>query len=303
MKKILFFLAVFLFGTVHAEQLALADPFILLHDGVYYAYGTNRDDGIAVYVSDDLINWESRGLALHKKDTWAEKFFWAPEVYKVGNRFLMYFSAEQHINAAFADSPLGPFVQQEKRSMMPEANGIDNSLFISSSGKPYIFWTMWKWKKGQKAGIYAAELQDDLITIKKNTIRRILGPAEPWERKRGFVAEGAFCIEHNGKFILTYSANDYRSHDYAIGAAKANSPLGPWKKYKHNPLLHRPGSLVGVGHHSFFRDKQGKLKIVFHAHNTPSKVHPRLTYIADVGFVNGKLQISSNYIPLKVKNR
>ena len=30
------------------------DPFILLHDGTYYAYGTGAADGISVYVSQDL---------------------------------------------------------------------------------------------------------------------------------------------------------------------------------------------------------------------------------------------------------
>ena len=43
--------------------------------------------------------------------------------------------------------------------------------------------------------------------------------------------------------------------------------------------------LVGTGHHSFFRDAQGKWKIAFHAHNTHDKIHPRLMHIADVEFV------------------
>lgn len=33
----------------------LADPFIMLYDDVYYAYGTNANDGIEVYTSDDLM--------------------------------------------------------------------------------------------------------------------------------------------------------------------------------------------------------------------------------------------------------
>lgn len=35
----------------------LADPFILLHDGTYYAYGTKAENGIAVFESDDLQTW------------------------------------------------------------------------------------------------------------------------------------------------------------------------------------------------------------------------------------------------------
>ena len=32
----------------------LGDPFILLHNGTYYAYGTHSDEGIEVYISDNL---------------------------------------------------------------------------------------------------------------------------------------------------------------------------------------------------------------------------------------------------------
>ena len=61
----------------------LGDPFIMLHDGTYYAYGTHADDGIEVYTSDDLQTWKYKGMALQKKDVWADRWFWAPEVYEV----------------------------------------------------------------------------------------------------------------------------------------------------------------------------------------------------------------------------
>ena len=38
--------------------MTLGDPFIMLHDNVYYAYGTNSDDGIEVYTSDNLKEWK-----------------------------------------------------------------------------------------------------------------------------------------------------------------------------------------------------------------------------------------------------
>lgn len=277
-----------------SKSLALADPFILLHEGVYYAYGTNHPDGIAVYESSDMIHWRSRGLALRKEDTWATHYFWAPEVYKVGDRFLMYFSAEEHISAAFSESPLGPFRQLKKSPMLPDEKGIDHSLLIASSGNAYIFWNAWR----SPGGIYVAELEDDLITLKHETIRHCFAAEQPWETQMGRINEGPFCIEHEGRFILTYSGNDYQSQDYAVGAAVADSPLGPWRKYEENPLLHRPGALVGVGHHSFFRDKDGNLKIVFHAHNSVTTIHPRLTFVSDVIFENGRIRISPDYVPL-----
>ena len=71
----------------------LGDPFIMLHDGTYYAYGTHADEGIEVYTSDDLKTWKYKGMALQKKDVWADRWFWAPEVYEVNGKFYMHFSS------------------------------------------------------------------------------------------------------------------------------------------------------------------------------------------------------------------
>ncbi len=51
------------------------DPFIMLHGDTYYAYGTNAADGIEVYTSDDLQTWKYKGMALNKKDVWADRWF------------------------------------------------------------------------------------------------------------------------------------------------------------------------------------------------------------------------------------
>ena len=121
-------------GSAEEGQLLLADPFILEEDGWYYIYGTHSNDGIVVYRSQDLKTWSDLcgnakgGLALHKDDSWGEKWFWAPEVYKIGRKYLMTYSAEEHICYAESDSPCGPFVQREKRPYMEE-KGIDSSIF------------------------------------------------------------------------------------------------------------------------------------------------------------------------------
>ena len=57
---------------------------------------TSHKDGIEVYRSKDMINWEGpcgarEGLALHKEDVWGDKWFWAPEVFKLGEKFYMFF--------------------------------------------------------------------------------------------------------------------------------------------------------------------------------------------------------------------
>ena len=86
-------------GPMHENErrVPFADPYILLHDGVYYAYGNSSPNGIATAVSTDLEHWvlgrgkSKEGLALHKDDSFGKKWFWAPEVYRRGDgKFIMY---------------------------------------------------------------------------------------------------------------------------------------------------------------------------------------------------------------------
>ena len=48
------------------------------------------------------------------------------------------------------------------------------------------------------------------------------------------------------------------------------------------PPLRRFRGLRGTGHHSLFKDKDGKWRIVFHTHASPTEVGMRRTYIADL---------------------
>ena len=122
----------------------LGDPFIMLHDGTYYAYGTHADEGIEVYTSDDLKTWKYKGMALQKKDVWADRWFWAPEVYEVNGKFYMYYSADEHICVATADSPAGPFIQSKKEPQIAgEKARLISSSTVSTTGST-SGWPNWR---------------------------------------------------------------------------------------------------------------------------------------------------------------
>lgn len=291
-KRLSILFSVFFSIMLYAGAVPLADPFILLHEGKYYAYGTYSDRGIIVFTSDDLKTWKEEKLALKKEDVWGNHSFWAPEVYKTEDGFLMYYSSEEHICAARSKSPLGPFVQKDKNPLLPEEKAIDHTLFIDDDGTPWIFFDRF----GKGLSIWQAQLEKDLVTIKKDTLKRCIFPRQQkWEHKEGHVNEGSAVIKHQGKYYLTYSGNGYTSKFYGIGCAVSDKVNGSWVKDERNPLLQKPGNLVGVGHHAFFRDKEGKLRIVFHAHNTDKKIHPRLMHITAVEFKDGKMFISPDY--------
>lgn len=263
----------------------LADPFILLYDDIYYAYGTGAADGIEVMISDDLKSWKradnaQNGLALHKRDSFGEKWFWAPEVYYINGQFYMYYTAEEHICVAVSDSPLGPFRQEQHKPMLEGEKTIDNSLFIDDDGTPYLFFDRFN----DGLNIWVAALENDLMTIKTETLHPCIHVSQAWEEVWPRVNEGSFVIKHNGLYYMTYSANSYESPFYGIGCATATTIMGEWTKYPHNPLLQKPSKLVGVGHSSLFRDKKGDWKIVFHAHQDSTKIHPRNMFISSVAF-------------------
>ena len=288
MKNIFIVLFIFFGLALKAQSpVPLGDPFILLHDGKYYAYGTHAPDGIAVYVSDDLQTWKvpkeaQNGLALNKDDVYADHWFWAPEVYFEKGQFYMYFSANEHICVATSKCPLGPFKQEIKKPMLEDEKDIDNSLFIDDNGKAYLSFV--RFNDGNN--VWIAELEDDLKTIKKETMTKCIHVSQPWEEVWPRVNEGSFIIKHSGIYYMTYSANSYESPFYGVGFATATNIFGPWKKYEENPILQKPGNLVGVGHSALFKDKNGQLRIVFHSHNSKTKIHPRIMHIGTVHFQN-----------------
>lgn len=173
--------------TVISKTLPLADPYILLHDSIYYIYGTAVENGFDVYSSKDLEHWvRASNLSLSQANSYGEKFFWAPEVY---------------------------YIKKEK------------------------------------------------------------------------------------KFYMFYSADEH------ICVATSSSPFGPWKKFEGNPILHKYSELEGVGHGAPFYDKDGNLHYVFHAHNSPTKVHPRNTFIVDMSIQKGVISMDRNLIRPMVVDR
>ena len=57
-----------------------------------------------------------------------------------------------------------------------------------------------------------------------------------------------------------------------------------------------PGDLVGVGHGALFRDKEGVLRIVFHAHKNKPTIHHREMYISTVQIETGVMSVDENYM-------
>ncbi len=275
-----------------------ADPFVLLHNDIYYLYCTSevndpdpaisrleQNKGIHVYTSTDLKSWTDCGLCLSQEDVRGDKWFWAPEVTYYNGRFYMVYTAEEHLGIAVSDNPTGPFVQEEKR-WLSDRRAIDGSFFFDEDGQIYLYYV--RLCEGEIAGnvIFAARMTPDLQSIDEEHEQMLIRAEEEWETRDCLVAEGPFVLKHKGKYYLTYSANHTRSHEYAVGYAVADDPMGPFVKYEGNPILKKNKEMVGVGHHSFTTAKDGKnLICVHHRHFSQEQFKPRMICVAEAGFV------------------
>lgn len=271
----------------------LADPTVFYHEGTYYLYGTvegNADQGFEVYISKDLKSWEGPkgardGFALHKQDAYGTKGFWAPQVFYHQGKFYMAYTANENIAIAESNSPLGPFTQQVKEPLAAPVKQIDPFVFVDDDGKKYLYHV--RLQDGNR--IYVAEMKDDFSGIKEETLREVIAAQEPWENTANAawpVAEGPTVLKHKGLYYMTYSANDFRNPDYAVGYAISRSPLGPWVKQKSNPIISSKNIKVnGTGHGDFVKDKNGNLIYVFHTHQSDTAVGPRKTALVKARFI------------------
>ena len=97
----------------------------------------NGNDGFYVYVSEDLINWENKGLCLEKKNAVGDRWFWAPEVSYYKGKFYMLYSAEENLAIAVSESPTGPFVKLTDGWLRNRT--IDGHLLFDDDGSIYIY--------------------------------------------------------------------------------------------------------------------------------------------------------------------
>ncbi|MDD3322875.1 MAG: glycoside hydrolase family 43 protein [Paludibacter sp.] len=298
MKKELIILFIILNGVLKAQEnhIYLADPTIYSENGIYYMYGTEKkpQQGFPVYVSKDLKNWQpggnTNGYAFLKgKDNFGTQGFWAPQLFKRNGTYFMVYTANENIAISQSNSPLGPFRQKLIVPLDSTTRKIDPFVFIDDDGKIYLYHV--RLNKGNT--IWVAELDTGLSRINGETLKQCIYPTVPWENtqliKSPPIAEGPTVVKHKGVYYLFYSANDFRSIDYAVGYATAPTPKGPWEKFKGNPIISRKIlGINGTGHGDVFRDFNGHLNYIFHSHFNDSTVQNRRTFIVRMQFVLNK---------------
>ena len=225
-----------------------ADPEVLYSQQTrkYYIYSTT--DGtpgwgghdFSVFSSTNLIDWTDEGKMLDVKGDqvkWATGNAWAPCIEEVKQKdgsykYYFYYSAHnpktnrKEIGVATSDSPTGPFTDSgapivTDADRPAEARGgqaIDVDVFTDpKTGKHYLYWG-----NGFMAG---AELSDDMLSIRKETIRLLTpqgGTLDTWAFR-----EGAYVFYRKGTYYFLWSVDDTGSPNYHVCYGTSKSPLGP----------------------------------------------------------------------------
>lgn len=264
------------------NKVLLADPYIMVQDGMYYAYGTTNALGFHVFYSNDLVEWRRQEEpVLRREDSCGNTDFWAPEVYYDvdKDKYYMYYSSEFWMCMAVSDSPLGPFVQTEKRALWW---GIDPTLF-DDNGRKYVYYSDVQDVNSIKVN-QVADFQDGRIESAATAFYTDC----KWEGVK--TVEGPTVVKVGKKYLMTYSGGEYYMPEYAVGVAVADDPMGPWEKYEGNPILccpkYKGTYLGGTGHNSLFKDLDGNWRMVFHALSGKGIYGGRYMYIVSVDLLD-----------------
>jgi len=278
----------------------IGDPHILPYGGRYYMYATSHKAGFKVWVSDDLVEWEDKGLCYYESK-WGYENFWAPEVYFHEGKFYMYFSARWNKNkslrtgVAVADSPLGRFEDAEGQPMDFGYAAIDGSVLFDNDGKKYFYYAKDCSENivdgKHTSQIYVVSLNNDMISTAGEPVL-VSTPDNDWELKdeEWRWNEGPVLLKRAGKYYLFYSSSPFWSPNYSVNYSVSQSPFGPFDKAKENPILKQiEGEISGPGHNSFFETFDGQLMTAYHIHTNPDKPDGnRRACISKVFFKDGK---------------
>lgn len=261
----------------------MADPHVLKVGDKYYLYPTSHTRGYDALVSEDLVNWSYKGTVFTSQRGGA----WAPDVFhnKRGDgKFYLYYtdnmpgalssSLDKQVGVAVADNPLGPFV--EKNALA--TNSIDGHLFQDDDGRYYFYYV--EILNGFK--IIAQEMSDPMTT--KGPRQEVIWPTEDWERVSGYVTEGPWMMKHNGTYYLMFSGTGADSPNYGIGYATSKSPMGPFTKFKGNPIVKRTDTIFGPGHHCVVEGPDKKLWMIYHQKRAEERSFKRYLAIDPIWF-------------------
>jgi beta-xylosidase len=288
---------------IKRKDIQIRDPFVLpiKEEKRYYLYGTTDQNpsvapgvGFDAYSSDDLNEWDGPFEVFRPPlEFWADRNFWAPEVYRYEGRFFMFasFKASGKSRATqilVSESPLGPFIPHSKDPVTPSDWWcLDGTLYIDETDNPWIVFCH-EWTQIRDGRMCAVRLSRQLDTAIGEPIVLFTASQAPWPMpmqkspENSFVTDGPFLHRAmNGELLMLWSsyAGD---NGYSLGVARSTygNIMGPWT-HDAMPLYSQNG-----GHGMLFTAFDGRLVLALH---TPNNTPNERAIFLNVEEKNGKL--------------
>ncbi|MGW6391414.1 family 43 glycosylhydrolase [Streptomyces sp. NPDC055103] len=286
--------------TVPVLDQDFADPDVVRVGRVYHAYATNAHGrNIQHATSTDLVHWTvDTADVLPEVGTWVTLdppgHVWAPEVFDNGDGFTLHYTARdraggrQCIGVALAASPEGPFrpVGDGPLVCPTEQGGAIDASSYTENGRRHLLWKsdgnccrLDTWLHLQPVSWDGTRVTGDPV--------RLLRQDDPPTWEQGLV-EAPTLVKRDGRYVLLYSAGDYRTIGYAAGWATADALTGPYVKGV-GPFMTTEsfaGAIGGPGGQDVVTGPGGQDRLLFHGRGADGS--RRVLYAADLGFADGR---------------
>lgn len=264
------------------------DPSVIRIGSRFIAHATNTHGlTLPTLISTDLRVWWARpataanptGDGLLRTASWSDGStkpggrwsaeVWAPTVTRLGkDRYVLAYSTRVQstwkrrmcVSVATARTPWGPFVDRSRKPLVCPRNGaIDPQVFKPRRGKPMLIWKV----DHRPARIYTRMMKrNGTAFARKSKAHLMVRVAQRWE---GGVVENPGMIRYRGRYYLFYSGNHYATGRYAVGYVVCRTIFGRCHRPRKGPLLASHGKLAGPGGAAPFVDRNGRLRLVYHA--------------------------------------
>ncbi len=233
---------------------------------IYPTYSAPYKDQVFLdaFSSTDLINWKKHSRITDTSHIkWAKMALWAPAVVEKGNKYFLFFGANDiqnnqqtgGIGVAVADNPAGPFTDHIGKPLIDQfhngAQPIDQFVFKDKDGQYYIIYGGWR-------HCNMAKLNDDftgLVPFSDGSMFKEITP-------KGYV-EGPYMFIRNNKYYFMWSEGGWTGPDYSVAYAIADSPFGPFERVG-KILQQDPAIATGAGHHSVIQAGKNRWLMVYH---------------------------------------
>lgn len=264
------------------------DPTIVRDGNDYYMTHSSFEylPGITIYHSNDLVNWEPIGSALHQY----LGAVWAPDMCKFNNKYYIYFTVSKG-NDVFdnyvvtAKSPYGPWSEPVDLNVGKQIDPCH--VYDEEKDVRWLF----------LSGGYRIRLSDDGLS----TIGKLEKVYDGWPIPRNWIVEGKALEGPKVKKIGDYyyllnaqggTAGPATTHMAIV--ARSRSVDGPWENSPVNPLIHTYSCAEkwwSKGHASLVDTPDGNLWAVYHAYDKDRLNQGRQTLLEPIAVtVDGWLE-------------